>query len=193
MATCGSRTESILVGRPARRSPSAIRAIRLPAPKKSGEAPCRRSLDVSGPSARCATASCCEYSAAGGATVRESIEEQDDGGAWRLTRHFSADPSTRAMWLVLGMARHGDFRQRHGRRCFARQNSNRSRWIQRARMGRRCSVARAADRLRRELHQRNDERGRKDVPIERSGWREMDSADHDIRHALNGERRLRRR
>ena len=45
-----------------------------------------------------------EYSA-GGATVRETMEEQDDGGAWRLTRHFSADPSTRAMWLVLGMAR----------------------------------------------------------------------------------------
>jgi len=45
-----------------------------------------------------------EYTA-GGAGVREYIEDRGDDSAWRLTRHFSADSSTRAMWLVLGIAR----------------------------------------------------------------------------------------
>lgn len=45
-----------------------------------------------------------EYTA-GGTAVREYLDERDEDGVWRLTRHFSADSSSRAMWLVLGIAR----------------------------------------------------------------------------------------
>ena len=45
-----------------------------------------------------------EYTA-GGTVVREYMDERDEGSTWRLARHFSAEASTRALWLVLGTAR----------------------------------------------------------------------------------------
>ncbi len=45
-----------------------------------------------------------EYTA-GGSGVREYLDGKDDGATWHVARHFSVDPSTRPIWLVLGIAR----------------------------------------------------------------------------------------